>query len=99
VRTALFWDTAQRITVFLTDVSVQPMRPYSGVKKSKIFYPLRQARYFVPKLGKELLTLRCVMSQKSADLIHIAAETLNEAQERLMSACDIVLAQKSGIAF
>jgi hypothetical protein len=46
---------------------------------------IEDARYRKPQVGKKFTILGCVVSQKSADLIYVAAEAWNHADETSVS--------------
>jgi hypothetical protein len=68
----------RRVPTFRDNVSV----PSSRVKKSKkrLIDPWRWGRYVVPKRRQRITTRRCVIPQKSTDLISIAAEAWNDGK-------------------
>jgi hypothetical protein len=72
MRAALFWDTLYRRFGKTYRVSSPTL------KKSLAFLglldPWRWDREVVPKRRYRTTTVRCVISQESADLIYIAAE-------------------------
>jgi hypothetical protein len=68
------------LPMFQDSVSV----PSSRVKKSKsccfwTFYPWRWERYFVPKRRQRIIFRRCIIPQKSAVHVNMAAEACNHA--------------------
>jgi hypothetical protein len=67
-RTALFWDITQRRVVIAYRSFVATYRSLD---------PWRWDRYVVPKHRYGIVTLRCVISQKNADIIWIAADVWN----------------------
>lgn len=79
MRSALFWDVSQRIVVI--------SYPHFGTTYLSHFIgfhlefldPWRWNRQVVPKRRYVFTTIRCVTSQKSADLIYLAAKAWNYA--------------------
>jgi hypothetical protein len=63
MKSALFWDITQRALAI-------PYRRLETTCQSR-------GRYVVPKRRRGITTLRCVISQKSADLIHTATAVWN----------------------